>query len=299
MQTPCAGDEQGALALEQFSEWLLRIGNGMELVRRDMGEDSIRIPDNMCCNGEGVGAFIEEIYGGLRSCSTMEERITYITQHAIVTPFNDEVDKLCTLVDEAFPPTATATQPAEKRVYLSADSVVDEGHGADAMYPTEFLNSLDFSGVPPHKLQLQVGSPVILLRNLSSGMANGTRMIVTSLMDRFIEVQVASGPLNGQRVLLPRLSITPSDVDSWPFTLRRRQFPIRSAWAMTINKSQGQTFQKVGIYLPRPVFSHGQLYVALSRTGNPAAVRVFVPTSAIEEGDGVYTRNVVYNEVLL
>ena len=119
------------------------------------------------------------------------------------------------------------------------------------------------------------------------------------LMDRFIEVQVASGPLHGQRVLLPRLRITPSDVDSWPFTLRRRQFPVRSAWAMTINKSQGQTFEKVGIYLPRPVFAHGHLYVALSRTGNPAAVRVFVPTSAIEDRDGVYTRNVVYKEVLL
>ena len=123
-------------------------------------------------------------------------------------------------------------------------------------------------------------------------------MIVTTLMDRFIEEQLASGPLHGKRVLLPRLSITPSDVDSWPFTMRRRQFPIRSAWAMTINKSQGQTFQKVGIYLPRPVFAHGQLYVALSRTGNPHALRVFVPTTT-EGGDGVYTRNVVYKEVLL
>ena len=90
MHTPCAGDEEEALALEQFSRWLLRIGNGTEPINSDMGDDAIRIPDNMCCNGEGVEVLVEDIYGGLRNCSTMEERIAYITQHAIVTPFNDE-----------------------------------------------------------------------------------------------------------------------------------------------------------------------------------------------------------------
>jgi hypothetical protein len=68
-----------------------------------------------------------------------------ITQHAIVTPVNDEVDNLRHRVDEAFPPTLTETQLAERRVYLSADSVVDEGHGASAMYPTEFFK---FFGLP-------------------------------------------------------------------------------------------------------------------------------------------------------
>ncbi len=59
------------------------------------------------------------------------------------------------------------------------------------------------------------------------------------------------------RVFIPRLSITPSDTERMPFTLRRRQFPLRPGFAMTINKAQGQTLQTVGVYLPKPVFCHG------------------------------------------
>jgi hypothetical protein len=75
--------------------------------------------------------------------------------------------------------------------------------------------------------------------------------------------------------------------------LSRRQFPVRLAFAMTINKSQGQTFDKIGVYLPRPVFAHGQLYVAFSR------VRRMEDVSVMLDRDGVgVTRNVVYRELL-
>jgi hypothetical protein len=74
---------------------------------------------------------------------------------------------------------------------------------------------------------------------------------------------------------------------------------------MTVKKSQGQTLKMLGLYLPKAVFSHGQLYVALSRVGRRQAVRVLVEGGWVNEGDienvpeGMYTANVVYREVLM
>jgi len=110
------------------------------------------------------------------------------------------------------------------------------------------------SGVPPHTLTLQEGCPVILLRNMSGGLANGTWLIVVKLMQHIIDAEIATGPDKGMCVFIPRLSITPSDTERMPFTFRRRQFPLWPAFAMTINKAQGQTVQTVGVYLPKPVF---------------------------------------------
>ena len=198
---------------------------------------------------------------------------------------------------------ASGAQPA-RRVYLSADSVKcdDDGVGAGGNnYPVEFLNGLTPSGVPPHELHLLEGCPIILLRNMNGGLANGTRLIVTRLQSNVIEAQVETGPSKGSTVFIPRISLFPSDA-RLPFQLVRRQFPVRPAFAMTINKAQGQTLTKVGVFLPKPVFSHGQLYVALGRCGDPGGVKVLVPDGRRDAADGapagVYTSNVVYQEVL-
>ncbi len=170
------------------------------------------------------------------------------------------------------------------------------------IYPIEFLNTLSFSGVPPHELQLQEGCPIILLRNMTSGLANGTRLIVIQLMQHVIEAEVATGPTKGQRMFIPRLSITPSDIERMPFTMRCRQFLVRLAFAMTINKAQGQTLKMVVIFLPKPVFTHGQLYVAMSRIGCLEGMKLLVTDGwkdAHEDAHaGVYTCNVVYTEVM-
>ncbi len=98
---------------------------------------------------------------------------------------------------------------------------------------------------------------MILLRNIPGGLANGTRFIVVKLMQHIIDVEIATGPDKGRHVFIPRLSITPSNTERIPFTLRRRQFLLRPAFAMTINKAQGTTLKTVGMYLPKPVFYHG------------------------------------------
>ena len=72
---------------------------------------------------------------------------------------------------------------------------------------------------------------------------------------------------------------------------------MKVAFAMTINKSQGQTLQNVGVWLSDPCFAHGQLYVAMSRVGSPRDIKF-----AIRQRDGFpenHTSNVVFKDVLI
>jgi ATP-dependent exoDNAse (exonuclease V) alpha subunit len=62
---------------------------------------------------------------------------------------------------------------------------------------------------------------------------------------------------------------------------------------MIINKSQGQTLNNIGVYLPSLVFDHGQLYVAISRVTSSANIKIFN-----DQGHDEYMWNVVYREVL-
>ena len=102
-----------------------------------------------------------------------------------------------------------------------------------------------------------------------------------------------------QTVLIPRIKLAPSDINL-PFVLECRQFPVRLAYPMTINKAQGQTFDKVGIYLPAPVFSHGQLYVALSRAKSfkDIYMQICETTTQGRRNRKYITQNIVYYEVL-
>jgi hypothetical protein len=283
-----------ATELQAFADYLKRLGDGTDRTYPEHGEDMVAIPDDMCCQTEDVNDLITAIYGDLATISDPSTRQAYIVERAILTPKNVDVD----VINDTMMATFNQDSPQE-HVYLSADCVAEADQRGT--WPVEFLNSLMPSGVPPHTLRLKVGCPIMLLRNMTGGLANGTRLICKRFMPHLIDAEVVTGPDAGQRVFIPRLSITPSDTDKMPFTMCRRQFPVRAAFAMTINKAQGQTMAQVGIYLPQPVFSHGQLYVAASRVGRRQAAKVMVVGGRKLCADGVervVTKNVVYAEVL-
>ena len=116
-------------------------------------------------------------------------------------------------------------------------------------------------------------------------------MIVLTLGQKVVEVEISSGVNRGNHILIPHITIAPSDTEL-PFTLKHHQFPLWPCFAMSTHKAQGQTLQFVGIYLPDHVFTHGQLYVAFSRVTDPSALAV-----CLNNPEG-FTRNIVFQEVL-
>ncbi|KAG2996297.1 hypothetical protein PC120_g21541 [Phytophthora cactorum] len=130
------------------------------------------------------------------------------------------------------------------------------------------------------------------------GLCNGTRLRIVELKTFVIHAAITTGERQGQHVLIPRIVfISGGEASEFPFRLRRKQFPVQPAFAMTINKAQGQTVQNLGLYLSTPCFLHGQLYVALSRVTSRSKLKALIEYPQLEEEDGVYTDNIVYRQI--
>ncbi|XP_065315463.1 uncharacterized protein LOC135924333 [Gordionus sp. m RMFG-2023] len=256
----------------------LRVGEGCETF--DGSRDKIKIPQDCCIASNDIEDLIAFVYDIDKYNSSFNR--TSFAQNAILTPKNVVNSINIKLINKI---------PGDLITYISADETITEDEAT--FYPTEFLNSLSISGLPPHKLLLKVGVPIILMRNLNSasGLNNRTKLIITSLLPNIIEAEFVSSSFLSTKVLIPRISLIPTD-SGLPFSFKHRQFPVRPAFVMTINKAQGQTLNKVGIYLPHPVFSHGQLYVAMSRVCSPHKLKI------ITNDKTKTTTNVVYHEVI-
>ena len=262
---------------EGFATWLLHVGAGRHLD----ADKKITLPPDMRC-GNNAESLITSVYPDIED-QLMKPDI-YFLNRTILSPKNVEVTELNNSI--------LAKTAGEERVYFSADSISEE---TTQEYSTEFLNSLSPSGLPHHRITLKPGCPLMLLRNLDAahGLCNGTRLRLLECRRRVLKCRVLKKDGPEQIVMIPRITLEPTTEDL-PIPLKRRQFPVRLAYAMTINKSQGQSVKYVGIDLRTPVFSHGQLYVALSRCTSKDRIKVLFP----EAEQGTKTPNVVYPEAL-
>ena len=269
-----------AQADQGFAEFLLELGNG-ELQEDDEGR--VEIPEEILSDPE-LG-FVEEVFGRPLDHQNPDS----YKNIAVLTPTN--------AVSLSLAETVLNLLETPERVYKSIDEAQTFAGEDTTLYPLEYLNSITPAGMPPHKLRLKVGAIIMLLRNLNTknGLVNGTRLLVEEMQTHVLLCEITQGPRRGDKVFIPRIELCPEDT-GYPFILRRRQFPVRLAFAMTINKSQGQTLEKVGVYLPTPVFSHGQLYVALSRVRRREDIKVCAFNEYGERTS--LTKNVVYKEIL-
>lgn len=294
MRLKLGNSEQEIQDVRNFAKWVLDCGDGKVVPPLNgnsaMVEDEIIIPAQFCdlTNANSVDNMINSTYPDF-TANWKDSK--YLSERAILTPTNQTVGHLNSLIVEKI--------PGESFSYYSVDSAEDFGGTDDDLnsaFPIEYLNSISIPGLPLHELKLKVGVVVMLMRNLNQtlGLCNGTRMIVTKCLKFCVECVVICGSFVGTRHFIPRMELCPSDT-RMPFKLVRKQMPLQICYAMTINKAQGQSLQTVGLFLPKSVFTHGQFYVAISRVTSPHGLKIFV-----NDDNGLPTNrtlNVVYKEV--
>ena len=224
---------------------------------------------------------------------------TLCLKRNILAPKNSQVDAYNLAILDRLPGTPTlfcAADSLEEHSNILADSESDVLPTPDAIL--DCVAKVRPNGMPDHKLRIKLGGIYRLLRNFSvdRGLVKNTRVVITGIGQRLITVRrltpLGGGSFSGHNdILLPR--ITFKEVLPSGHTLLRRQFPLAAAYASTFHSCQGLTLDCVGIDLTTPVFTHGQLYTALSRVRNRDSMMVLLP-----EGQEV-TANVTYQEILI
>ncbi|RCV30103.1 hypothetical protein SETIT_6G067300v2 [Setaria italica] len=219
--------DEVAMTLRQAVKTLDRslIGNGTE---ETYINDYVLLPEDIVIeysSDKSLDKFIECVFPNLKENYTSP---SYMREHAILSTRNEHVDGLNARMIDMF--------PGKEKVYFSHDSVDDDTNNN---YPLYFLNSITPNGLPLHELKVKKNCPVILNLDPHNGLCNGTRLVVRSFEDNTIDAEIVNGQHDGNRVFISRIPLYLSEDITLPFKFKRKQFPVRLSFAMTINKSQG------------------------------------------------------------
>ena len=219
--------------------------------------------------------------------------LSTITANCILAVTNDQVDKWNKKIQNM------NNNPVTKLISVDSFVEVDDPHDIlKNMITDHVMNTYTENGSPPHELDLKVGDICILLRNVdvTRGLTSNTRVKILSVS--IFRINVCT--INTDHPITASLCRFKFEL-TLPFgkslTMQRIQFPLRLAYALSYNKAQGQEFQKLGLDVTHPSFSHGHLYVALSRIRLSTNIKFFITDANLIDGIP-YTDNVVYDEII-
>nr|GEV15775.1 hypothetical protein [Tanacetum cinerariifolium] len=209
-------DKSNIEEIKEFGDWILKMGDGRFGGPND-GEATVDIQDDILI---------------------LDNRAILAPTHEVVGVINDHL---------------LSQIPGEEVVYYSSDGICEskcvDNTYTESLYFPEVLNGLKLSGIPNHILALKVGAPVMLLRNIdqTAGLCNGTRLMILKLGEHVIEAQIMTGTNVRHTTIITRLKLSPSE-KRLSLKINRRQFLLVVCFAMTINKSQGQSLSNIGIF---------------------------------------------------
>ncbi|XP_026290987.2 ATP-dependent DNA helicase PIF1-like [Frankliniella occidentalis] len=268
---------------DEYSSFLLSVGNDT-------------LPQHVFGEGDNTDKVIA--LHGIRSVEKLDELIASVyppdilrdpdasSTRAILCAHNVNVREINSAV--------MAKLPGGVQQLVSVDTIDKEMEGVDIDIDT--LHLAEGKGVPNHILDLKIGAVCMIMRNLnmSERLVNGTKVIVEGISPRLVTVRK---PGTQELIAIPRILFRFPVLEGSPLQMCRRQFPLQVCYGMTVHKSQGQTIFKVGLDLRSDCFTHGQLYVALSRTRRSDDVTVLgAPDRCVD--NITYVRNIVYQELL-
>ena len=265
---------------------------GLASLAVELATTAVCIPRALCQKaGKGVRDLLLATFPDIETIdpANPQDCVDKLSGRMVLTPLNEDVKMINRQALELFPGEGVQSVGVNQLVDAEEDGEWGE------VATTEFMDSVDHASIPDQDLQLKQGMVVMLLRNLASqsGDCNGTRYIVTRVGSHSLGARRMS---DGTEIIIPKLFLTPADI-GLPFEMKRFQFPVRAAFAATINKAQGSTLERLGIWLRDSVFGHGQLYVALFRVGDPRKVVVGALSAAYDSLGRIVTNNVVYSQL--
>ena len=223
----------------EYANWILSLGEN-KLPKRD--HDLVELRKDLILRHQSLEDFVFPVMINQHNSDQFMQNIILSARNSSCDRFNKRI--------------LYGRVEGDMKIYYSIDSL-ERSPDDELNFPLEFLNSINDPSLPPHKLELKVGAIIMLMRNLdkSNGLCNGTRLTVIALHEEIIITRKSdsTGHVGQESIAIPRCDLT-AEPGNYPFKMKRRQFPLKLAFSCTINKAQGQTFNRVGIDLSMPVF---------------------------------------------